>query len=207
MTTLLESMSPLASKPSGPVFSNVELVEARIGVVRIEHAQVLFGVEPAPGCDKPVVRLVEVPDAFGLRWCRRCSGRVRWRAVVRSGRAGAACRHARVPAFSDAGVRGNELAVHVAIPDVVVAVDRVPHGLLHGPVGSDDRLVGAFAEPIVQADAVLFELAGEDAFDLSAQPGDVAGSSDRRSAGRMVPSRWSWFRRRIRDGRRTACWR
>lgn len=59
-------------------------------------------------------------------------------------------------------------------PDVVVAVDRVPHGLLHGPVGSDDRLIGAFAESVMQVDAVLFELAGEDAFDLSAQSADVA---------------------------------
>ena len=75
-------------------------------------------------------------------------------------------------------MRGNELSVHVAVPDVVVAVDRVPHGLLHGPVGSDDRLVDAFAESVVQVDAVLFELAGEDAFDLSAQSADVAGSGD-----------------------------
>lgn len=71
-------------------------------------------------------------------------------------------------------MRGDELSVHVAVPDVVVAVDRVPHGLLHGPVGSDDRLIGAFAESVMQVDAVLFELAGEDAFDLSAQSADVA---------------------------------
>ena len=49
---------------------------------------------------------------------------------------------------------------------------------LLGLVGHDDRLVGTFAEPVVQVDAVLFELAGEDAFDLFSQPGDVAGSGD-----------------------------
>lgn len=65
MTTLLESMSPLASKPSEPVFQRVELVEARIGIVRVEHAQILFGVEPAVGCGEPVVCFVEFPDALG----------------------------------------------------------------------------------------------------------------------------------------------
>lgn len=43
----------------------VELVEARIGIVRVEHAQVLFGVEPAVGCGEPVVCFVEFPDALG----------------------------------------------------------------------------------------------------------------------------------------------
>lgn len=61
---------------------------------------------------------------------------------------------------------------------MVVGVDHVAHGCLLGLVRYDDRLVGAFAESVVQVDAVLFELAGEDAFDLSAQLGDVAGSGD-----------------------------
>ena len=61
---------------------------------------------------------------------------------------------------------------------MVVRVDHIAHGRLLGLVGHDDRLVGTFAEPVVQVDAVLFELAGEDAFDLFAQPGDVAGSGD-----------------------------
>ena len=47
------------------LLQTVELVEARIGVVRVEHAQVLFGVESAPGRDEPVVLLVEVPYALG----------------------------------------------------------------------------------------------------------------------------------------------
>ena len=51
---------------------------------------------------------------------------------------------------------------------MVVRVDHIAHGRLLGLVGHDDRLVGTFAEPVVQVDAVLFELAGEDAFDLFA---------------------------------------
>ena len=46
------------------LLQTVELVEARIGVVRVEHAQVLFGIEPAVGCDEPVVLPIEVPDAL-----------------------------------------------------------------------------------------------------------------------------------------------
>ena len=82
------------------------------------------------------------------------------------------------PSLGDAGVRGYDLAVHVAVPDMVVRVDHIAHGRLLGLVGHDDRLVGTFAEPVVQVDAVLFELAGEDAFDLFSQPGDVSGSGD-----------------------------
>ena len=58
-------------EPVGAGFlQRVELVEARVGVVRVEHSQVLFGVEPSVGCDEPVVCPVEVPDALGDRVVR-----------------------------------------------------------------------------------------------------------------------------------------
>ena len=160
------------------LLQRVQLVQARVRGVRVEHAQVLFGVEPAVGFDEPVVRLVEVPDALGhglvvgLRVA--FAGEQPFGPVAQAQHGG----HALVAAVPDAGVRGHDLPVHVAVPDVAVLVDRVPHGRLPGRVGDDDGLVGAFAEPVVQADAVGVELAGEDAFDVFAQSADVVGAGD-----------------------------